>query len=149
VRLAAHEPFVGLLEVRHRVRVGALDPVLAADHVMEAERRVVVRQPDADHRPARPQQLEPEPARGFGADRVQHQVWLLGVLLRAQRERPRATFVVRLDHGDMRDPVQQRRLERDQPDRAGTDDDRALDARRRQPHGMHAVGQRLHQCADA
>ena len=68
---AAHEPLVGLLEVRHRVRVGALDAVLAADHAVEAERRVVGGEPDADHRPAGPQQLEAERAGGLRADGVE------------------------------------------------------------------------------
>ena len=70
---------MGLLEVRHRVRVGALDAVLAAHDVVEAERRVVVGEPDADHRPAGAQQLEPERARGLRADRVEHQVRLARV----------------------------------------------------------------------
>ena len=62
-------------------------------------------EPDADHRPARAQQLEPERARGLRADRVEHQVGLAasGLLgravdgVRAERRRARAPRVLRLD----------------------------------------------------
>src|SRR3954447_24541518 len=63
LRLAGDEPLMGLVEVGHRVGVGALDAVLRAHDVVEAERRGVVGQADADHRPARAQQLQAEPAR--------------------------------------------------------------------------------------
>ena len=128
--LPAHQPLVGLLEVGHRVRVGALDAVLAAHDVVEAERRVVVGEADADHRPARAQQLEPERARGLGADRVEHQVGLAGVAASSGErvtawapsdERARAPLVLRLDHRDVRDAVQQRGLQRDEADRPRAD----------------------------
>ncbi len=65
---------MGLLEVRHRVRVGALDAVLAAHHVVEAERGVVVGQPAEVQRPARPQRIAAERARGLREDRLRVRV---------------------------------------------------------------------------
>src|SRR3954447_20288412 len=118
-RLAAHEPLVGLFEVGHRVRVGALDAVLAADDAMEAERRVVGRQADADHGPAGAQQLQSQRPRGLRTYRVEREVRLAGVLgllgrrvdgVRTERERPRAPLVLRLDDGDVQDALQQRGL---------------------------------------
>ena len=158
VACAAHQPLVGLLEVGHRVRVGALDAVLAADHAVEAERRVVGGEADADQRPAGAQQLEAERAGGLRADRVEHQVGLarvLGLLGRrvdgvgAERGGARPPLVLRLDDRDVQDAVQQRGLQRHEADRAGAEHDGALDAAVGQPHGVDAVGQRLHQRADA
>ena len=54
--LAAHEPLERLLEVVHRVRVGALERELAAHDVVEAERRVVGGEADVDRLAGRPQQ---------------------------------------------------------------------------------------------
>ena len=132
--------------------------MLAAHDVVEAERRVVVGEPDADHRPARSQQLEAERAGGLRADGVEDQVRLAGVAglfrrgvggVRAERHRAGAALVLRLDDGDVEDAVQQRGLQRHEPDRARAHHDRALDALRREAHGVDAVGQRLHQGADA
>src|SRR3954463_14071965 len=101
-RPPADEPLVGLLEVRHRVGVGALDPVLAADHAVKAERRVVGGEPDAHERPAWSQQLEAQGARGLGADgrgRPAGLARVLGLLGRrvdgvgAELRRPRAALV--------------------------------------------------------
>ena len=156
---AADQPLVGLVEVGHRVRVGALDAVLAAHDVVEAERRVVAGEPDADHRPAGAQQLEPERARGLRADRVEHEVRLAGVARLLGRavdgwapsaERPRAPLVLRLDDGDVRGcPSSSAAWSVTSPIVPAPITTALSTPVRRQPHRVDAVGQRLHQRADA
>ena len=136
-RCPLDQPLVGLLEVGHRVRVGALEAVLAAHDAVEAERRVVGGQADADRLPAGAQQLERRGARGLRADRVEHEVGAepVGRLahgLGASSPSPKTACAPsasarsrRCAWGsrtrDVRDARQQRGLQRDEPDRPGAE----------------------------
>ena len=150
-----------LLEVVHRVRVGALDGELAAHHAVEAECRVVVGETHVYRLPAGAQQADREAPRRLGADRLERQVGsepagrgplrlerlLLGAVgrVRAERRGALAPLRLRLEHRHVPDAREQRRLQRHEPDRARAEHDGAVDGPVCEPeaHRVNAVGQRL------
>ncbi len=95
-----------------------------------------------------------------GADRVEHEVGRLGrerLLLGAvgqvgaERGGALAPLRLRLEQRDLVDAGEQRRLQRDEPDRPAAQHHRALHRLARQPeaHRVHAVGERLDERAGA